>query len=719
MTGTSRFDLRPRRIAVIGASERNFYTSWALRNLAAFDFDGEVYPVHPSATEVLGLRCYPSVAELPEDPELGIVGIRASACLEAARQLAARGCRTVVVLSDGFRESATPEGERLERELVDWARDASVTLIGPNGVGVGDRPGRVMPIAEPVPLDLKAGPVSIVSQSGGMLSTIMAGLAWERAGVDLCISVGNGAAFDVLDAIDAATQRDTTEVIVAYLEGLGREPGKLDAVLERVRTSGKRLVAIKPGTSATARRLVESHTASLTGPDATVRAVLADRGVALVDCIEDLVRAGRLARLFAVGAPVRIAVLGSSGGAASVTSDLAETNHVALSGFSAATQDALAALVPESGFVGNPIDLSGRSGGDEVDSDRIYGQIAADETVDALVVPFSATLPDETPPRTAHRTYLESLAEISERHGKPLIISSVAAQRGNAWLTDFEKRHPTTAVVEGLRTTLAAIGALSPPPGLVPSRAPADASDARDGAPLPNAGAVLSEAEGRERLEAAGFAIVPGRAFVADAILLDLITAGTAGLAFPLVVKAILPGVTHKAAIGGVVVGCANESEVVDAVGSLQRASRESGAVMTGVLLEEMVSGTELLVGLTRDPLYGPALTVGLGGALAEVGTMHGTAVLPFADRDAVHALLVRADLAGLIERSAAGAQFVDQLFALGAAFVDGPLADLATVEINPVFLTGDGRALAADVLAITADHVQPAELPAKLEATP
>ena len=163
-------------------------------------------PVNRRAEPVFGFPSCSSIDELPVDPDFGVIALRADACIDAARALAARGCRTIAVISDGFGETGTDEGIALERELARWAGDAGIVLLGPNCVGVADLRAGVQAIGMPMPR-LRIGPASVISQSGGLLSSIADTLELERIGVDLALSLGNGAAYGLAEALEACAER--------------------------------------------------------------------------------------------------------------------------------------------------------------------------------------------------------------------------------------------------------------------------------------------------------------------------------------------------------------------------------------------------------------------------------------------------------------------------------------------------------------------------------
>jgi acyl-CoA synthetase (NDP forming) len=379
-------------------------------------------------------------------------------------------------------------------------------------------------------------------------------------------------------------------------------------------------------------------------------------------------------------------VLGSSGGAASLTSDLAHRHGMPLARYAPATEKAIGDIVPRSGTVGNPLDLSGGN----VDAASVFSIVADDDGVGLLLLILPAPFPDDSTDRAAHRNYMERAAEVSDRTGVPLVIASVSPQAVPEWTRRLCDRHQRTRVVQGMATTTAALAAL------LAGRGTENTADGVVTEAGEAASAALSEAEGRRLLSAIDFPVVPGRECDELAGVVD----AAAEVGFPLAAKGILPGVAHKAAIGGVVLGVCDADAAAAACEAIATRCVAAGTEPQGFLLEEMVSGTELLVGLTRDPVYGPAITIGLGGALAETALGQATAVLPLDGDTAVIELLEEAGIAGVVARSAAGTGLFERhVRTLAEAFVSGPLVRYATVEINPLFLTPDGRMLAGDVL--------------------
>ncbi len=365
------------------------------------------------------------------------------------------------------------------------------------------------------------------------------------------------------------------------------------------------------------------------------------------------------------------------------------SHGVPLSPLDGETVSKLRELISETGHVGNPLDLSGRVVG--VPPDAIFDLVANDPTVDALLMPFTTSFPDHSPGRVWHRDYLELLANAGKSAGKPVLLVSLGSQARTAWIDELEDRYPLLAVLQGIRTTMEALAALTEGEQAATDQGTASSHSAPSVDPT-----FLSEAAGRELLVEAGLSVVPGVTIPQESDT----TLESWHLGFPVVVKGILPGVAHKAQVGGVELGICNLSDLALACQRIREQSVVRGLTLDGFLVEEQVQGVEMLLGLVRDPHLGPAVTVGLGGALAEATMHHATAPLP-AEADDVERLIDLAGLRGLFSKPQTRHGFVDYVTTIAREFTDGSLSDWATIEVNPLFLVPDGRVLAGDVLAV------------------
>jgi acetate---CoA ligase (ADP-forming) len=691
--GRAGFDLDVSSVAVVGASESSFWTRSLIINLRHYGFPGHIYAVNRRPGEVLGLPVYLSLSDLPEVPELCVVAVGSQHAVAIADQAGELGCRRLIMMSDGFADSGTDEGRARQADLRRVCQRWGMALVGPNCVGVADFYASVAAIGEPIPLDVTAGSVSVIAHSGGVLASLMAGLVLEGIGLDQCITLGNTAGIGLEDVFEQFLERDTTQVICGYLENLGPDPRALLALFDRLRAAGKRVILIKAGRGEVSQRISLSHTAQAAGADVLVDAAM--RRVGVLRCT-DVVELSRLARLLisplAFDAGAGVAFIGSSGGAAGVAADLADQLGVRLARFTDATTHRLNELVPAEGYVGNPLDLSGRSGGAAVDTDAIFSAVLTDAGVAAPVYLFSAILPTDSPDRTAHRSQLEQFRGVAERLRHPVIVATLGRQRLTPWIEEFTRSSPWLIFCDGLEVSLRALAHVIPADPARPEATDADPLVRADQDP-----GVLSEADGRDLVAAAGFPCVPGRrcATVEDAV------AAYTELGGPVVVKSIIPGVAHKAALGGVIRGVASASEVRERFGELASVADARALPFQGVMIESTASGTELLVGLERDPLFGEFVTLGLGGEHAERPGFKATRVLPLESVDEVHGMYRDAGLAELLGPDPRWLPaLAEAVVRLAEVLVSRP--DLATVELNPVFVADDAvLPQAADVLIV------------------
>jgi acetate---CoA ligase (ADP-forming) len=681
-------DYRRSGVAIVGASPRNFWTGHALRNLRLFGYQGEVWPVNPNYAEVAGLPAYPSLAEIDGRLEAVVVAVAAHRCPEIVRQAVALGAPDVVVVADGFAER-DPDGPggALQRELVE-ACQPQTRLYGPNCVGFADFRRRLCAIAEPLPLVEEPGDISVVSQSGAIVSTTMGAILEDGGSLDYCVSLGNAAQFGVARAIDYACERGTTRVVCLYVESLGGDLAGLRAALTRAAREGVRVVMLKSGRTERSARIALSHTASVAGDDAQVDAFLKAYDVLRVDSFDELARVAVLARLGRrLPAPPSVVIIGSSGGQAAVASDLATRDGLNLARLTDATRKVLRENVAPGSFTENPLDLIGRPGAKE-GIGRVYSTVFSDETVGFALSPWSVVFPDDSDGRQTHRASIELAVHTSRESGTPAVISSLALVPWTDWMLALRRDNTHIAVVRGIDMTIRALSRLFPATAAPPV-------GTRSSTPTTGAN-VLGEIRGRQVLASLGIPVAAGQAAA---------TADAAAQAFrqltpPVVVKIDLRGIPHKDQVGAVTVGCLTEADVRSAVAESYRRIADHGIEaeqVLGILVEEQLTGTEVLAGLSRSAL-GSFLTVAEGGTRAGRGSVARTLLLPAtrADIAAAAGPFFRPARAG----SAGAEAAIDLIESLSAEFDTGGLASYSTVEVNPLFVSAD-RAAIADVLLV------------------
>jgi acyl-CoA synthetase (NDP forming) len=666
-------------IAIVGARDASLWTYLLFSNLRSFG-DVDIWPVSRTRDTVGGLPTVSDLGAVPRVPEVAVLIVNSAVANSVVAQAVEMKVPHIVLISDGYAERGTEEGVRLQAELVDIISGSGSRLYGPNGVGFADFRAGIVPLGAPIPPDLTVGPVSIVSQSGSLTTSIMGGLAEDGVGVDLCVSIGNGAAFDPVDAMHAMLDRPTTTVIAAYLEsfGSGGRP-RLEAALRRAREQGVRIILAKSGGSAVGAAIARSHTAALAGPDRLVDEVLHRHGVIRVQTIEDLTRAAAVAAYLhgreksgVAPAGAGVAVIETSGGAAALTADLLTAEKVGLARFGESTVAALRSVAPDGAYVSNPIDLTASPKPYE-DVTAAFREVYLDPAVRAVVIPYALTFPTEDDEREVHKRSLDRYASLGATTGTPTIVSTLSEVAWTDWATAFRARHPTALVVRGIASTARVLARLFPaqPSTVEPHGSAADElSDAPDGRTA------------RELLESLG-APMPAARFVA-VDQLATVAAASAELTYPQVVKIVADGLLHKVKVGGVVLGCATADQTAQAARKVVDSALAAGlppAVVRGVLIEETGSGVELFVSFNRDPWYGPYLILGSGGGDVESKGDSTLLALP-ADDDAIAATL--AGLAVPEGQRAATTAFVARL---GREFVDGALASWSTLELNPVMV--------------------------------
>lgn len=668
-------------VAVVGARP-GLWTSLLWANIKGWGYPGSIWPVSRSRKEVAGLRAFPSMEDLPDRPDAVVLAVGARETIELTRKSVAMGIEHIVTIADGFAERGTEDGIALQEELAHAVADTSAHLYGPNGLGFADFRSGLCPLALPLPLDLLVGRVSIVSQSGSLISSVTGGLASDGVGADWAVSIGNGAAFHVIDALEYLVARETTAIICGYVESFGpasRE--RVEAVLAAAQDANKQIVLIKAGGSERSARIALSHTASVAGTDRVMDRLLRAYGVIRVHDLEELVRTVSVVDYLWAGRRELggLGVLESSGGTAAVTADNLQAGGVRLAKFSVETLRLLADTAPPGAYVENPVDLTA-SPKPPGAVDQAYEQVYSDPDVAAVLVPWSLTFPAGSDGRELHEETLERYCALTRLTGTPTLLCTTNLQRWTPWMREFRRKHPEMLVTRGLQSTIQALGHVFPA-----------SSGEQPATPLTRtAGTLVGEAEGREILGELGMPLAAG-------VLWAPPFADVPVVSYPCVIKAVVPGLAHRARIGAVVVGCRDSGEVVaarDLILTSLKAAGFSRENVEGLLIEEMVFGPELLVGFNRDVWYGPYVAIARGGVNVE----DERPVLLDLPTEQAEAALEGLGLIGL--PPIAVASTAKLIGALAAEFTTGRLADYETVELNPVILTGAGPRI-ADVLLV------------------
>ncbi len=682
--------LRPRAVAVIGASRRPGSIGAAvLRNILAHGFTGAVHPVNPSATSVQSVRAYASVLDIPDDVDLAVVVVPKAQVLPVTDDCIRKGVRGLVVLTAGFAETGAA-GKALEDELRLRARAAGVRLVGPNCLGLLNTDPEVSLDATFAPTWPPAGNVSMCSQSGAVGLVILDRARELGLGIRHFVSMGNKADVSGNDLLEKWEEDPGTRVILLYLESFGN-PARFLSIARRL-TRRKPVLAVKSGRTGAGALAAASHTGAMAGPDAAVEALLGQAGVLRADTLEELFDAAMLLATQPVPRGGGVAIVSNAGGPAIMAADACEGHGLAVPPLGAATAEALRRILPPEASVRNPVDMIASAG--PAAYERALPLILADEAVDAVLAIF---VPPAGPGAEEVAAAIRRGAAGSRKpvltcfmgiHGVPEALASLR-----------EGRLPSYAFPEAAVIALARAVRygrwLARPEGRVPEIAGISTPKARAAA----AGAPrwLGPDEVREVLAAYGIRTV-GTRFARDA---DAAADAARALGFPVAVKLASRTITHKSEVGGVRLGLADAAAVREAVRDIGRrlAAIGRGPEMDGVVVQAMAPpGVETLVGLARDPKFGPLVAFGIGGVQVEVWRDVVYRVHPLTDADAremVAAIRGTRLLDGFRGAPAADREaLVDAL--LRVSRLAGEMPEVAELDVNPLVALEPGAGVVA-----------------------
>ncbi|HWQ14224.1 MAG TPA: acetate--CoA ligase [Roseiflexaceae bacterium] len=602
----------PRSVAVVGASPDPARLGHrVLRNILDNGYAGRVFPIHPTAPSVLDLPAYPSVAAVPEPVELAVIVIPAKGVLAVAEECGRAGVKGLVVISAGFKEVGG-EGRERERQLVEVVRRYGMRMVGPNCLGIIDTVSKLN--ASFAALMPEPGQIAFMSQSGAICTAILDWSKSQGIGFSRFVSLGNKADVDEVALLKAWGGDVQNRVILAYLEGISDGL----AFIQTAREVTKRtpVIAIKSGTTQAGTRAISSHTGSLAGSERAYEAAFNQSGVIRAGSMEELFD---FALAFAYQPPIpgnRIAIVTNAGGPGIIATDAIERSGLQLAEFTRETIERLRAGLPPTASVFNPIDVIG-----DATADRYEVALAAaldDPGVDAALVLFTPQAGSE-PERTA-----EVIARLSANQRKPVLASYMGEYSiGPALELLNRNRIPNYPFPE---RAVAALHAMERHKRWTDRRlgdyARFEVDQERVRALFQRvraAGRVeLGEVEAREVIEAYGMRLPKSQLAQSP----EEAAAIASKLGFPVVMKISSPDILHKSDIGGVRVGVQDATQARDSYELIEyRARKHSpGATIWGVLVQEQVRrGREMLVGVSRDPQFGPLVAVGLGGIYVEV----------------------------------------------------------------------------------------------------
>jgi acetyltransferase len=608
----------PRSVAVVGATEKQGSVGRTiLWNLISSPFGGTVFPVNPKRTNVLGIRAYPSVADIPEPPELAVIVTPAPPVPGLIRECGEAGVRGAIVISAGFKE-AGPEGVELERRTLEEARHHRMRIVGPNCLGVmsplsGLNATFAAGMARP-------GNVGFISQSGALCTAVLDWSFRENVGFSAFVSVGSMVDVGWGDLIDYLGGDPRTRSIVIYMESIGNARSFLSAAREVALT--KPIIVIKAGRTQAAAMAAASHTGALTGSDEVLEAAFRRCGVLRVDSIADLFyMAEVLAKQPRPRGP-RLTILTNAGGPGVLATDALISNQGQLAEFAPETMEAFNEFLPAHWSHANPADILGDATPDRYAKSLEVAQ--KDPSSDGLLVvltPQSMTDPTQT---------AEQLKHYAETTDKPLLASWMGGSEVSAGEAILNRMgiptfaYPDTAArvftyMWRYSSNLRALYETPMLPGGIDERSVCDEADALIRGARDSGRTILTESESKQVLSAYGIPTVPTRVATTEDEAVGI--AGEFG--YPVVVKLHSKTITHKSDVDGVRLNIADEEAVREAFRGIQTTvgERASADDFLGVAVQPMVTldGWEIILGSSVDPQFGPVILFGAGGQMVEV----------------------------------------------------------------------------------------------------
>jgi acetate---CoA ligase (ADP-forming) len=694
--------LKPRSVAVLGASERPSVGRTIVENLQRMGFPGDVYPINPRYEKILGLPCRRAVEELPAGVDVLAFCVNHERVLDGLRAAADRGVRAAVAFDAGFAES-DEAGRRRQDELVAICEKAGLAFCGPNCMGVISPHARSLvylnALRDPAALP---GHVGLISQSGSIVIGLLADC--RRFGFSHVISTGNEAVLAAADFLEYLIDDPLTRVIALFLESV-RRPERFVAALDRAAERGKPVIVLKVGRSERARRAIGSHTGGLAGESRVFSALLRAHRAVEVEDLDELTEA--IAACHGARRPAgrRIAIMTNSGGHAELILDVAASAGLELPALAAGTRAEIARVIGGVPGDGNPLDSWG-NGDFATNVPHALSVLGAAPEIDAVV--WCTDSADDSPMGIPERfmTYARMLGDAAAASAKPFYLMGtrpgIFRRDQHAYLSERG-----IAMIGGTRQGLRAVDRLArslaplAPPRPIPPAPALTVASLRGGRARPS----IHEHDAKRLLAAAGVPVV-SEALCATR---EAAIAAAGAIGYPAALKLVSDHVPHRSDLGLVALGLRDPREVGEAWDRLAaiRARSLAGVEVAGFVVQAMVAGgVEVLAGVKHDSDFGPVLAFGPGGVAVEALGEVALRPLPLRAGEA-EAMIAEAPtaarlLGGFRGRPAADVEALCRCLEAVADYAWADRADVAEIDLNPITVLERGRGcLVVDALIV------------------
>jgi acetate---CoA ligase (ADP-forming) len=677
--------LDPRSVAIIGASENpNKVGGRPVHYLDKFGFKGKIFPINPSRAEVQGHKCYKSLGDLPEAPDMTIVAVAGDNAIGVVEDCAAHGVKVAVVMASGFGEVDAVAGKAKERRMVEAAHKTGMRVVGPNSQGLANfGTGAIASFSTMfMDMDRAEGHVAMLSQSGA-LSTVPVGFLRQRGiGVRHTHATGNDADITVGELAVAVAEDPEVKLLLLYLESIP-DTKYLEELASVALKRDLPIIALKSGRSEAGRQAAQSHTGALANEDRVVDAFFEQHGIWRAPDMRGLVEATELYLKGWKPRGRRLVAISNSGAVCVMTADAATNVGMPMAKLSAETDKKLKGILPSFATTTNPIDLTAAL----LSNSRLFGDIlpviAEDPAADAFLIGVPVAGPGYDV-----EAFARDAAAFGKQTGKPLVIAATQKSVADQFAADGSTVFPTeTEAVTALHQFLAHRE-------LMARTETRHAQGFNPRAPWVSAAAttMLNEADSLAVLAERGIPVVAHRLCRSRAEAI----AAFESIGGPVVVKGCSADIAHKSELGLVKLGVAGREEAGEVWAQMEAIIRKHGSRFDGVIVAAMARGRrEIMIGAHRDPVFGPVVAVGDGGKYVEI--FRDTALLlpPFS-REEVKAALHRLKIAPLF----AGVRgeppmdieaLCDAVMGIGDLMLD-PAAGVVSLDLNPVLIDSAGK---------------------------
>lgn len=686
--------LNPSSIALIGASNNpGRIGGLPLELLTTFKYRGDIYPINPKYDEVFGLRCWPDIESIPKAVDLVVLAISASDVVPMLQRCHEQGAKAAIVYAAGFAEEGSPEGVALQSLLTQFASETGMVVAGPNCMGLANLNTQAhtafASVFKTAGMQTVPGNISLLTQSGNVCAAVYSLLRQLDLSVAQFINTGNEACVDFSDYLAYLAQDPNTDVVVGYIEQIRDGKGFIQACAE-LQKQDKVLIALKAGATEKGALAVQSHTSALAGDDRIYAAAFRQLGVIQADDFAQMAHLAQLVQLRSKSAGTRLAVVTMSGALGAILADRFTEAGLELPDLSSEVQVALRKGIPTYGMVTNPVDVTGNVVNDPEFVRDVLEALAVSPDLDVVVIYAPGYMLDRM---------ADSIVDVARLHPRLFVAIDTGAAECRARLAAAG-----VAVFDDIGRAVSTLG-----PFLRwkqdRQNVTVHAGTLEHQPRSQNLTALSLPADEVDALRyLAGFGVASSVEYVATTAQEAVGYAEKIG--FPVVLKVVSVDIPHKTEVNGVRLNLESAADVEEAFTSIMDTVREilPGARVRGTLVQPMQTGiAELIVGVTKDPVFGAVLTVGLGGVLTEIYKDTSHSLLPL-DEDIVERMLRELKAFALLDgyrgRPRANLNKVCKAIVGIAEAAIAASDTVQEIEVNPLLVTTDG-VVALDALIV------------------